>query len=33
VLNDEIELVVKWSEGVKQYMKVEFLSQLEVQND
>ena len=33
VLNDEIELVVKWADGIKQYMKSEFLRQLDVEND
>ncbi|TCS40410.1 hypothetical protein [Reinekea marinisedimentorum] len=33
VLNDEIELVVKWSEGLKQYVKGEFQESIEVLDD
>lgn len=33
VMNDELELVVKWSEGIKQYMKTEFSNSLEVIDD
>lgn len=33
VMNDEIELVVQWRGEIKQYIKAEFLDQLEVVND
>lgn len=33
VMNDELELVVKWSEGIQQYMKSEFFKKLEVVDD